>query len=53
MIITCLGRRIDLPDATIIRFLLNEGDRVSRQGEPLFHLQSVSFLISSAACGAN
>ncbi len=52
-ILVCAGRRIDPPGATTIRFPLKEVDQVSRQVEALFREQSVDWVVSSAACGAD
>lgn len=52
-ILVCAGRRIDAPGATPIRFPLSAVEQVSRRVETLFREQSVSVVVSSAACGAD
>jgi hypothetical protein len=53
MILALSGRRIDAPDAELVRFPLDNIERVRQAIRRLFVAQGVSWLVSSAACGAD
>jgi hypothetical protein len=53
MILALSGRRIDAADAEHARFPLQNVDRVSQAVRRLLVDQGVSWLVSSAACGAD
>jgi hypothetical protein len=53
MIVALAGRRIDTPNAPVLRFPLENIERVRRRLHQLFLAQSASVLVCSAACGAD
>ena len=52
-VVAVAGRRIDAPDAGLIRFPLHNRDRVRQLIASALRSQAVSALISSGACGAD
>lgn len=52
-ILACAGRRIDAVNASTLRFPLGESARVCREVEAVLREQRVTFVVSSAACGAD
>ena len=53
MIAALAGRRIDAPDAETIRFPLENANLVRGRISELFKQESITVLVSSAACGAD
>ena len=53
MIVTLAGRRIDAPNASIVRFPLDKSPTVHRRIQKLLEDYQVTALVSSAACGAD